>query len=153
MPRVLGLFPSALAAASRGMSERAWEREARSLGLGARSSEMLSLWRVAKTIVTNAPSEPFQPIEHNPAHQALPAWPSKNATGVAQTVTLTYRDRATGQIKQTWWRTVTENGISREQAMATAINSYSEHAESYEQDLIGATHTSAYRLTPMDMLP
>lgn len=109
---------------------------------------MLSLWRVAKNIVTKTPDEPFKDIAENPAHQVLPDWPSKNATGVAQTVTLTYRDRATGAIKQTWWRTVTPNGMSREQAMATAIDSYSEHAESYEQDLIGATHTSAYRLNP-----
>jgi hypothetical protein len=153
MSRVLALFPSALAAAKGGLSERAWERQARELGLGARSSEMLSLWRVAKNIVTKTPDEPFQDIAANPAHQVLPDWPSKNATGVAQTVTLTYRDRATGSIKQTWWRTVTPNGMSREQAMATAIDAYSEHAESYEQDLIGATHTSAYRLNPDAIMP
>lgn len=150
MARVLGLFPSALAAARAGMTERAWEREARALGLGARSSEMLSLWRIAKNIVTRSPDEPFKDIGVTPSGPDLPAWPSKKSTGVAQNVTITYRDRATGAIKQTYWRTVTDNGIPREQALAAAIDAYSEHAESYEQDLIGATHTSSYRLTPME---
>jgi hypothetical protein len=152
MPRILGLFPSALIAARGGLSERQWEREARALGIGARSSEMLQLWRVAKSITVRSPEEPFRDISRVPRGNDIVPWPSRKATGIAQNVTLTYRDRTTGQIKQTFWRTVTPNGITREQALATAIDAYSEHAESYEQDLIGAVHTSAYRLTP-DLLP
>lgn len=148
MARILGLFGSALAAARLGGSQRAWEREVRAQGLGARSSEMLRLWRIAKEIAVKSPEEPFRPQHLAPSEEDLSTWPSKKSTGIAQTVTLTYRDKTTGEIKQTWWRTVGESALTREQAIATAIDAYSEHAEQYNQDLIGAVHTSAYRLVP-----
>lgn len=148
MARILGLFPAALIAAKGGMSANAFYRELQSEGIAARRSEVLQLYKIAKTITTASPEEIFRDIGHAPSQSELAVWPSKKATGVMQTVTLTYRDRTTGQIKQTWWRTVTENGLTRETAIATAIDAYSEHAESYEQDLIGAVHTSSYRLVP-----
>lgn len=148
MARVLGLFPSALLAAKGGLSANAYYRELRDLGIAARRGEVLSLFKLAKGIVTRAPEEPFRDIYAIPNEGEIGPWPSKGATGIIQRVSLTYRDRTTGEIKQTYWSTVTENGLTREAAIATAIDAYSEHAESYEQDLIGAVHTSVYRLTP-----
>lgn len=148
MARILGLFPSALIAARGGLSANAYYRELRDLGTAARRSEVLSLFKIAKSITTGSPDEPFRNIYDVPTSDELTTWPSKKSEGVAQTVTLTYRDMTTGQIQQTWWRTVTANGITREEALATAIDAYSEHAESYNQEIIGAVHTSAYRMTP-----
>lgn len=148
MAKILGLFPSALAAASRGMTERAWEREARSLGMGARSSEMLQLWRVAKSITTRSPGEPFKDISLVPSGTDIQDWPSKNATGIVQNISITYRDKATGAIKQTFYRTKGTDAVTRENALAMAIDAYSDAAERYGQELIGAVHTSTYRLVP-----
>lgn len=148
MARILGLFPSALKAASEGMSATAYYNELRSLGEAARKSEVFSLFKIARGIITSSADEPFRDPTLVPTGYEMAPWPTKNATGVRQNVTLTYRDRTTGQIKQTYWSTVTENGITRETAVATAIDAYSEHAESYDQDLIGAVHTSAYSLQP-----
>lgn len=149
MPRVLGLFPSSLVAARSGMSANAYYKELRNLGIAARRSEVLNLYKISRGIVARTPDEPFRDISQVPSGAELPPWPSKKATGVAQNVTLVYRDKTTGQIKQTYWRTVTDNGITREEALATAIDAYSDHAEQYGQELIGAVHTSAYRLTPI----
>lgn len=148
MARVLGLFPSALIAARGGMSANAFYRETQSLGIGGRRTEVLQLYKIAKNVISRTADEPFRNIHAVPAASEMAAWPTRAKTGVAQTVTLTYRDRTTGQIKQTWWRTVTPSGITREEAIATAIDAYSEHAEAYDQDIIGAVHTSAYRLVP-----
>ncbi len=148
MARILGLFPAALTAAKGGMSANAFYRELQAEGLGARRSEVLQLYKVALGVVSRAGEEPFKPLGAVPTALESPLWPTRRATGIAQTVTLTYRDRTTGQIKQTWWRTVTQTGLTRERAVAEAIDAYSEHAESYEQDLIGAVHTSAYTLAP-----
>jgi hypothetical protein len=148
MARILGLFPSALVAAKGGMSANAYYRELRDLGIAARRSEVLALYKIANGVVTKSREEPFRDISLVPSGQELAPWPTKKATGIAQTVTLTYRDKTTGEIAQTWWRTVTENGITREAAIATAIDAYSEHAISYNQDLIGAVHTSAYNMVP-----
>lgn len=148
MARILGLFPSAIVAAKGGMSANAYYRELRDQGIAARRSEVLQLYKIAVGVVSRVPEEPFKNQAAVPTGPEIGEWPTRHATGIAQTVTLTYRDRTTGQIKQTWWRGVTENGITRERAIAEAIDAYSEHAEEYEQDLIGAVHTSAYRLTP-----
>jgi hypothetical protein len=148
MARILGALPAALIAAKGGLSANAFVRELQASGYGARRSEVLKLFGVAKSIVTRTQEEPFRPLNQVPLESEIGTWPSKGATGIIQRVTLAYRDRTTGSIKQTWWSTVTPNGITREQAIATAIDAYSEHAESYEQDLIGAVHTSAYNLSP-----
>jgi hypothetical protein len=148
MARILGLLPSALIAAKGGMSASAWYRELQREGIAPRRTEALQLFKTAKEITTRTPEEPFRPLNQVPSGRDIAQWPSRNATGIAQTVTLTYRDRITGQVQQTWWRTVTPNGITREQAIATAIDAYSEHADQYEQDIIGAIHTSAYALVP-----
>lgn len=149
MARILGLFPAALNAARGGMSANAFYRETQALGIGGRRSETLQLYKIARGVISRTADEPFRDITKVPSGNELAPWPTRTKQGVAQTVTLTYRDRTTGQIKQTWWRTVTPSGITREEAIATAIDAYSEHAESYDQDLIGAVHTSAYNLTPM----
>lgn len=148
MPAILGLWSSALWAAGRGISNYAWQKEVRALGLGARASEMSQLFKIAQSVVTAAPQEPFRNVHQAPVEADLVPWPTRKATGIRQNVTLTYRDRTTGQIKQTFWSTIGSSPITREQAVAMAIDAYSEHAESYGQDLIGAVHTSAYRMTP-----
>lgn len=148
MARILGLFPAALLAARGGMSANDFYRELRAEGIAARRTEVLQLYKIAKASTVKSPDEPFRDLGSRPQESELSVWPSKKATGIMQTVTLTYRDRTTGQIKQTWWRTVTPNGMTREEALATAEDAYSEHAESYNQDLIGSVHTSSYRLVP-----
>lgn len=148
MARILGAFPAALVAARGGMSANAFYRQLQAEGFGARRSEVLALYRTAVGVVARTGEEPFRPLTGTPQASEIGTWPTKGATGVAQTVTLTYRDRVTGTIKQTWYRTVNDTAITREAAVAEAIDAYSEHAETYEQDLIGAVHTSAYNLTP-----
>lgn len=149
MPAILGALPAALLAAKGGLSANAFDRQLRELGMGARRSEVLALYRAAKGIVSRSPDEPFQDIRLNPAGNPLPAWPTAKATGIHQTVALIYRDRTTGAILQTYWGTSSELGVIREEAMATAINAYSDHAEEYNQDLIGAVHVAAYQNVPI----
>jgi hypothetical protein len=148
MARILGALPAALNAARAGMSANAFVRELQQSGYGARRSEVLQLYRTAVSIVSRTQEEPFRPLNQVPLQSEIGTWPTKGATGIVQTVSLAYRDRTTGSIKQTWWRNTSPNGITREEAIAAAIDAYSEHAESYEQDLIGAVHTSAYNLSP-----
>src|SRR5271154_4713709 len=149
MARILGLFPGALVAAKGGLSANAFYRQLQSEGLGGRRSEVLALFKVAKKIVTVSPHEAFRDITQVPSGAELPPWPTKTATGVIQNVTILYRDRATGSIKQTFYRVSTASGVTREQAMAQAVSAYSASADAYGQDLIGAVHTSAYSLTPL----
>jgi hypothetical protein len=136
VPRALGLFPSALVAARADMSANAYYRELRSLGIAARRSEVLALFKIAKSITAASPHEPFRDITQVPQGHEVEPWPAKKATGLVQNVTLIYRDKVTG------------NGIPREQAVATAIDAYTGTTSGEGQDFIYAVHTSAYRLTP-----
>lgn len=149
MARILGAFPAALRAAQAGLSANAFAKALAESGYGARRSEVLQLYKIARDVVTRAPDEPFRPQGSVPRANEIGEWPVKSRTGFAQTVTITYRDRTTGGIKQTWYRRISDTPITRERVVAEAIDAYSEHAESYEQDLIGAVHTSTYSLTPM----
>lgn len=142
------MLPSALVAAKNNMTANAYYRELRDSGLAARRSEVLQLYKIAKGITTRAPDEPFRNIHVAPTADEIAAWPTRKAEGIIQRVALTYRDRTTGHVSQTWWSTVSPDGITRERALAMAIDAYSEHAESYDQELIGAVHTSVYRQVP-----
>jgi hypothetical protein len=148
MARILGALPAALLAASNGMSANAFYRELQASGYGARRSEVLALYRNVRTILVAAPEEPFRDITQVPQSHELTPWPTRKATGIAQTVQLLYRDRATGEIQKAYWRTSSQTGLTRETAMATAIDAYSAHTEAYGQDLIGAIHTGAYQNIP-----
>lgn len=148
MARILGLFPSSLAAAKGGMTANAYYRELRALGMAARRSEVLALYKISLSIVAKSPEEPFRPISEVPKPEHLVPFPTKSATGVRQNVTLVYRNRVTGSINRTYWSVTSENGITRENALATAIDTYSPHAADYGQDLIGAVHTGAYSYQP-----
>lgn len=130
------------------MSANAFYRELRAEGIAARRSEVLSLYKVARGLTATAGDELFRDPYRIPSGDELQVWPTKTATGIHQNVQLIYRDRITGSLSVTHWGTVSESGITRETAMATAINAYSEHADAYGQDLIGAVHTGARINTP-----
>jgi hypothetical protein len=148
VPRVLGLLPSALVAARGNMSANQFYSYLQSLGMGARRADVLKIYKVATGIVARSGDEVFSDIRQVPTAAQIQAWPSRKATGFLQTVTLVYRDRTTGVINQTYWKTSNPEPLTRETAVATAIDAYSEHAESYDQDLIGAVHTSTYSMQP-----
>lgn len=149
MARVLGLLPASLIAARGGLSANAFYRELRAQGLAARRSEVLALYKLSKSIVARGGEEVFRPITESPADEHLTPMPTRRATGIRQNVTLIYRHRQTGVISRTFYSVVSENGVIREHAMAEAINAYQDHAERYQQDLIGVVHTGSYRMMPM----
>lgn len=130
------------------MTANAFYREMQSLGMGARRAETLALFRVAKSIVARGQEEPFQDINEVPTGDQITPWPTRKAEGYMQTVTLAYREKETGQISTTFYSVKSDAPVSREEVLARAVNAYSDHADEYNQDLIGAIHTSAYRLVP-----
>lgn len=153
MPAILGAFPAALIAAQNGMGANAFYRELQSLGMGARRSEVLSLYKVAAGIVARSGEEAFKDITKAPSGNDIQPWPTRKATGIRQTVTLVYRDNVTGTIKTTFYSTKSENAITRESAMSQAIDAYADHAERYGQTLIGAVHTGSFNFVPYDLMP
>lgn len=148
MARALGLFPAALIAARGNMGANAFYNELRTLGVAPRRSEALALYRTAKGVVSVEGNDVYEDPNANPASGVLRDWPTKNATGIRQNVTLVYRDRATGEFSTTKYSVVSDNGITRNEAVNEAVAAYSDQAENYDQDLISAVHTSAFQFAP-----
>lgn len=149
MASILGAFSAALGAASRGISANQFARELQAAGAGARRSEVLNLYRIARDIHNQSGEEIFRDITQTPHANEIIAWPSRTASGIRQNVTLVYRDRTTGQLLRTYYSVTSASGIPRETAVGSAINAYASNADEYNQDLVGAVHTGSYRYTPM----
>src|SRR6266481_7864557 len=103
MPAILGALPSALLAARENVSANQFYHDLQAAGLGARRSEVLSLYKIAKGIVAKSPDEPFRDIRTVPTSSDLTQWPTRKAEGIRQTVSLVYRDRVTGHQLVTYW--------------------------------------------------
>ncbi len=149
MPAILASWQSALIAAREGMSANAFVRQLQNLGMGARRTEALALFKIAKDAVVRAQDEPFRPTGAVPTADEIGMWATKRATGFSHTVTLTYRDKTTGHISQVWWRSTYDQPVTRQEAINTATDAYEENAVRYNQELIGAAHTSTYRYVPV----
>lgn len=148
MARVYASFGNALRAVAAGYSANEFYRTLQAEGLGARRSEVLKLYAQARKIVQVGATEPYTNPHTVPLASEMAPWPTRNATGIRQNVTLLYRDRVTGEYKTAYWSTITQNGVTRDAAVREAVNAYNDTAERYNQDIIGAYHSGAYILTP-----
>lgn len=147
MASIYGLFGSAIAYAAQGLSSNEFYRTIQAAGQGARRSEVLKLYAQAKTIVAGAETEAFANQNSVPSGNSLAPWPTRSRTGIRQNVKLLYRDKTTGDYKTTYWSTITTNGITRREAVSAAIEAYSGTADEYDQEFVGAFHSSAQLLT------
>lgn len=148
MARILGLLPAALIAAKEGMSARAFGRLMRELGEGARSSEMDKMYGLAKQMIATSGDEIFRNISLAPLPSEMTPWTSKGATGVRQNVSVIIRERSTGNIRSVPYSAYSATGTTREEAMASALSSYSTNNEAYNTEIIGAVHGATYQYTP-----
>lgn len=148
MARILGAFPAALIAARGGMSQNALIRQLRSLGVGARESEVRALYRLAQQTLKNSPEEAFADPSLVPDLATASPWPTVSASGVRQAVEVTYRQKATGTLITVPYQVSSESGVTRQEAINAAIQAYESKAEQYGQELVGAIHTKTFQLTP-----
>lgn len=148
MARILSAFPSALIAARGGMSQNELIRQLRSLGQGARESEVRALYRLAQQTLRNNPDEPFGDPNLVPDLATASPWPTVSASGVKQAVEITYRQKATGTLITVPYQVSSEAGVTRQEAIDAAVAAYESKAEQYGQELVGAVHTKVFRLTP-----
>lgn len=148
MARVLGLFPAALNAARSGGSANAFYRELQAEGIAPRRSEALQLFKIARNVIDKSAGEVFKPTSAVPTAGDIAQWPTKIRSGIIQNVTVTLRDKTTGTVTSKPLSIKVEQAITRDAAIAKAVDLASEHADSYNQEIIGAVHTSTYELSP-----
>lgn len=138
-----------LSAARRGLSANQALAELRAAGEGIKRSTALELYKYAVAASERNKSEAGQNLESRPGGNRVTPWPTRNRTGYGQMVSLIYRERGTGQLKEVFHTTHTNRLITRKQAVQNAISAYEENADEYEQELVGATYRGTYRYTPL----
>lgn len=148
MARILGMLPAALEAVRRGANATEFYKALKAIGEAPRQSEAYALFKHAAAIHANAGDEAFRPLTSVPTADEMTDWPTRSGTGVQQRVQLVIRDRTTGVQTTTWYSVVSPTGVTREQAIATAIAAADSNNERYKSDVIGAAHMSTYKLVP-----
>jgi len=153
MPDVEGgaLFGSAVRAAQEGQSAGAWLRALSAAGAGIRRQVGLRLYAEARRVAAEAGEEPTRPLGQVPTLDESPPTPTRSSEGVLQTVRLVYRERVTGNLRTVFHSTVSESGVTRQEAINRAIDAYAAHSEEYQTSLVGAVHTSSRRLVPVQL--
>lgn len=148
MARAQGLLPSALRAARAGLTATEWYKLLRVQGVAPRKAEAYRLYKFAVGMVSSHANEIGAPQGQKPRIAELEPYPTVKATGVMQTVSLVYRNRTTGAFETVFYRVTSKTGVTRNKAKKMAIEAYAGQADRYNQDLIGAVHSSAYRMEP-----
>lgn len=135
------LLGSALRAVGENQSANAWLAALREAGTGLRRQVGLRLYGEAKRLAAEYGQEPQRNLEAVPTFAESRQWPTRQSTGVLQTVQLVYRERVTGRIVTRYFNVKTPQGITRGEAIDRAIAANESNAEQYQQDLVGAVHT------------
>lgn len=148
-----GLFGSAVRAAREGLSAGAWLRTLSETGAGIRRQVGLRLYREARAVAAETGEEPTRPLDQVPSLAESPPAPTRDTAGLLQTVRLVYREAVTGNLRVVFHSTKSETGITRQEAIDSAIDAYAAHSEEYQTTLVGAVHTSSVRLTPVTVQP
>jgi hypothetical protein len=145
-----GLFGSAVRAAAEGLSAGKWLAALKESGAGIRRQVGLRLFAEAKRVAAESAEEPSRELEQVPGPRELAPMATRAEAGVLQTVRLVYREKVTGNLRVVFHSTKSENGVTRQEAINSAIESYAQHSEEYQTQLVGAVHTSAIQLIPVE---
>lgn len=146
-----GFLGSAIRAAQEGVSANRWLKALADAGTGIRRAVGLKLYAEAKGIAAEAGTEPTRALHQVPLPGEMRPHPTRGTAGVLQTVRLVYRERVTGKLVTRFHSTVSPEGYTRQEAIQAAIEAYAAHSEEYQNDLVGAVHTSAVRLVPVTL--
>ena len=126
----------------------------RQFGLGMRTQDFYRLFGQAARAVAEAGAEPTRPLGQVPTlSEIAPVAAGPRAEpGVIQTVRLIYREAVTRNLREVYHSTKTAQGITRQEAINAAIDSYATNSEEYQTTLVAAAHTSAIRIVPMELV-
>lgn len=148
MARILGLLNDALAAARAGKNATEFYKDLKARGIAPRQSEAYALFAQAKGIVEDTGAEAFRSMQSVPTANELRQWPTRGATGVNQRILILHREKGTGAVIQSYYTVSSATGVTREEAVNTAIEAYRSNNERYNTETLGAVHVAAYQLTP-----
>lgn len=136
----------ALRAIGEGLSANKFVSALREAGMGMRRESALRLYGQAQRLISEYGQEITRPLDQVPGFDPKNQWPTREATGILQNVQLVYREAVTGRQVVRYFNVKTENGVTRAEAIARAVDAHAGPAERYRQTLIGAFYTGTRTL-------
>jgi hypothetical protein len=138
----------AISAIKAGLSANRGLAAAREAGLGVQRASWLKLYAEVKTSLAGQAGEMTAPLNRRPLSSEIFTMSTKAQEGYLQQVEVDVRDRASGEILVRPYSVRGDSLISRGDAVDTAIDSFSTHADAYGEQILGAAYTGTYLLAP-----
>lgn len=142
-PSVIGF---AMRAAGEGLSANRFLSDLREAGLGVRRAVGLQVYGEARRLIAEYGQEATRPKESVPTFNETRPFPTRDKTGIIQTVQVFTREAVTGNVITHFVTIKSEGGITRQEAEDRAIDSISTGSNYEQETVIGAMHTGAARL-------
>lgn len=142
------LAPWIAAAIKQGLSANESLRALRAEGRGLRRETYLDLYaQVADNLRLKAGGADREGGRRPYAREILFA-PSTVAVGYMQYVDIWVRDTSTGEVYPRPYGLRTDNLMTHDDAIATALDRYQDHAADYGETILGASYMATYLFAP-----
>jgi hypothetical protein len=135
------VIPFAIKAANAGWSANQFVTALREAGAGMRRTVALKTFAQGRALAAEYGEEPTRALNAVPTFRESRQWPTRDSTGVLQTVKLIYREAVTDRVVTRFFNVKTPEGITRQEAIDRAISANADNEAQYQQTLIGAVHT------------
>lgn len=123
----------------------------RDAGGQVRTSTWFRLLGEAQAAIGGRADELARPQHRRPLADETHRWTTRTTRGMLQQVEVFVRDRATGIIGVVPYSHRSQAGVSRQAAIAAALEFMANNADAYNQQVLGAIHVASYLMEPADL--
>lgn len=135
-------------AARQGLSANEAYRRAHAAGESMARGSFLKLYSQIKADYAQQVTEVTRPLSAKPTHAEIRPYVAAAETGYMQYVDVFVKDRATGEVHPRPYGIRTDELLTRGDVIETALARYTQHAEAYGEQVLGAAYTSTYLYGP-----
>lgn len=131
-----------------GLSANEAFRQSTRTEIGIRRADFLDLFKQLKGEIQAGVTAIDRPGDRRPFAREIFVMETEIATGFMQHIDVWVRDRETGDIYPRPFSIATDELLTHDDAIETALEQFGVHAEKYGETILGATYRSTYVMAP-----
>lgn len=132
----------------RGLSANQALRELRAAGQGIRRQDWLSLYRQLDDTLKSRATGIDRPGGRRPYQREILVMSTATATGYLQYVDVWVKNRSTGEISARPYGIATDDLMTHDDAIETAVDRMQAFADDYDEVILGGTYLTTYMMVP-----
>jgi hypothetical protein len=133
-----------------GRSANSGLTELKALGAGIRRQDWLSIVREVRTAMESQATGIDRPGHRRPYRREILVMSTTVATGFIQYVDVWVKDGDTGEIGIRPYGIRTDDLMTHDDAIETALDRMTEHSGDYNEMILGGTYMATYELIPVN---